>query len=320
MINLDSGRIEDLEERLMPVLKRRGIQAESIQLIGLLGRGASSSVFSVMIDQKYYVLKLYYFHSSFLREMRNRRRLIWPPNILLTSKLNENSLGYDMVITEVPEGISFNSSHLIDWVQDLMELHRLKRKRIVGVSGLISGLATDLPAAIDTAAQLGAEEAVIVESVGQEMNTFLKNNKNIMRVQGSLLHNDLWWDNIIIARDDIYLIDWESMRVGDYADDLAYMRIMLDFAPLYDKSRRFWLSERNETAANRFFAGVVREYIHEFNDTTLETRLKYYMGSRILSRLAIMSRDPSQFDHELASIWTDLLSTVWTQGLEDEFI
>jgi hypothetical protein len=31
MINLDSGRIEDLEERLMPVLKRRGIQAESIQ-------------------------------------------------------------------------------------------------------------------------------------------------------------------------------------------------------------------------------------------------------------------------------------------------
>src|SRR5437764_263431 len=128
MIDLEYGVLEELEARLGPELERRGIKVESLQPIGLLGRGINSSVFSLLINHRYHVIKLFHERASFTRELRNHRRLIWPPKILLTSRQADNSLGYDFIITEVPKGVSFNSEHLLEWVQarlgeHLLELH-----------------------------------------------------------------------------------------------------------------------------------------------------------------------------------------------------
>lgn len=320
MINLDSGEIEDLEERLIPVLRRRNIEVESIKLIGLLGRGASSSVFSVLIDHKYHVLKLYYSHTSFLKEMRNRRRLIWPPKILLSSKQNENSLGYDLVITVVPEGISFNSTHLLDWVQmrlaeHLIELHRLRRKRMVSIVALRKALADVEYGAKKAAYDYGEGQYEVVNEVIEEAQQYLKASSSNLRVAGSLLHNDLWWDNIIIAKDDVYLVDWESMRVGDYAEDLAFMRVMLDFTPGYDSKRGFWKTIRDETVANRFFANIIEMYEHAFEDETLDERLRFYLVLQSLRRLSDMSSGTYQYNRELVSIWLKQLPEFWKYGL-----
>src|SRR5260221_14145309 len=129
-LNLD--QLEQLESRVVPLLKRRGIEVQDIQPIGLLGKGQYSTVFSLLINNQYHVLKVYMDPASYTREMRNRKRLIWPSPIVLSSKRNENSLGYDIVITKVPEGEKFTSDFLLEWVMEkladhLLELHRIRR-------------------------------------------------------------------------------------------------------------------------------------------------------------------------------------------------
>jgi hypothetical protein len=321
MTEPDYDILEELEARLVPLLTRRGIQVESIQPIGLIGRGASSSVFSLLINGHYHVLKLYYSHTSFLREQRNRRRLIWPPRMLLSSKQNENSLGYDVVVTEVPEGTTFNSDYLLDWVQDrlgghLIELHRIRRARRVSTVGLRTAV-NDVASGAQKAADIhGGTAPELIEKLLDELPAWLTSNSHKMRVTSSLLHNDLWWDNIVIAKDDVYLIDWESMKTGDYAEDLAFARLMMDYQPPYYKDRKFWRVTRNEAAADRFWAGIIDRYEHEFEDETIHARLRFYLVLQTLRRLSDMAYSDLPPNHELLKIWFTQLPVFWERGLE----
>ncbi len=314
--------LEELEARLVPLLTRRGIPVESIQPIGLIGRGASSSVFSLLINHKYHVLKLYYSHYSFLREQRNRRRLIWPPRVLLSSRQNENSLGYDLVITEVPEGVSFNSTHLLDWVQErlgqhLMELHRIRRARKVSTPGLRQAITDVTPGALKAAELLGGSAPSVVQGLITEIQDWLAHHAATMRVTSSLLHKDLWWDNIIIARDDVYLIDWESMKTGDYAEDLAFGRVMIDYCPPYhEKGNAFWRTPRNEAAVNRFWVGIVDLYAHEVGDETIHDRLRFYLVLQTLRRLSDAAFSDLPPNRDMLQIWVNQLPGFWERGLK----
>jgi tRNA A-37 threonylcarbamoyl transferase component Bud32 len=321
MIELDYTFLEELEHKLLPVLTRRGIAVEQIQPIGVLGRGASSTVFSLLINGNYHVLKVYYSHTSFLREQRNRRRLIWPPRIVLASPKSDNSLGYDFVITEVPQGISFNSEHLLDWVQEkmgrhLIELHRLRRARKVATPGLLQALYDVQTGALKAGDMYGPTGRQQIAALFAQVESWLAHHAKLMRVESSVLHNDLWWDNIIVANDEVYLIDWESMKTGDYAEDLAFSRVMMDYTtPQYQK-RTFWHSARNEDAANRFWSGIIEMYQHEFDDKTLPERLKFYLVLQTLRRLSDIAYSDLPTNHELLHIWVDQLTGFWERGLE----
>jgi hypothetical protein len=326
MTEPDYDILEELEDRLVPLLTRRGIQIESIQPIGLIGRGASSSVFSLLINGHYHVLKLYYSHTSYLREQRNRRRLIWPPKLLLSSKQNDNSLGYDVVVTEVPEGTTFNSNHLLAWVQDrlgghLIELHRIKRARRVSTVGLRTAVSDVADGAMKAAEVHGGQAPALIASLVAQLPEWLNKHSAAMRVTSSLLHNDLWWDNIVIAKDDVYLIDWESMKTGDYAEDLAFARVMMDYQPPYYKERKFWQTSRNEGVADRFWAGIVDRYRQEFEDETIHDRLRFYLVLQTLRRLSDMGYSDLEPNRDLLKIWIDQLPLFWDRGLElDGFI
>jgi thiamine kinase-like enzyme len=106
-----------------------------------------------------------------------------------------------------------------------------------------------------------------------------------MRRPSSLLHNDLWWDNIIVAADDVYLVDFESVKTGDYAEDLAFIRVMFDYYPQYYQ-RRFWHNERDEASANEFIDGIIRHYQREFDDPGLPERMQFYVALQALRRLS----------------------------------
>jgi len=321
LIELDYNFLEELEHRLLPLLTRFGIAVEQIQPIGIIGRGASSTVFSLLINGKYHVLKVYYSHTSFLREQRNRRRLIWPPRIVLASRQNENSLGYDLVITEVPEGSSFNSDNLLDWVQEkmgrhLLELHRLRRSRKVTISSLRHALDDVEEGALKAGDIYGESGPGIISAVIDDVRIWLTQNSKIMRVGSSVLHNDLWWDNIIVAKDDVFLIDWESMKTGDYAEDLAFSRVMMDYTSPHYRQNKFWRTERNEAVADRFWGGIVEMYVHEFEDETLSERLKFYLVLQTLRRLSDIAYSDLPPNIELLHIWIDQLPGFWQRGID----
>jgi len=321
VVELDYTFLEELERRILPLLTRRGIVVEQIQPIGVLGRGASSTVFSLLIDGKYHVLKVYYSHTSFLREQRNRRRLLWPPRIVLASRQTENSLGYDLVITEVPEGTSFNSEHLHDWVQErmgrhLIELHRLHRARKVSTPGLVQALADVETGALKAGDMYGPDGREKIAALLVDVRAWLAGNAKLMRVGCSVLHNDLWWDNLIVANDEVYLIDWESMKTGDYAEDLAFSRVMMDYTTPQYQPRKFWRTQRNEDVANRFWYGIIEMYQHEFDDKTLPERIKFYLILQTLRRLSDMAYSDLPTNHELLHIWIDQLPGFWDRGIE----
>lgn len=314
--------LEEMEVRLVPLLRRHGIAVESIQPVGLIGRGASSSVFSLLIDGKYHVLKLYYSHYSFLREQRNRKRLIWPPKVLLSSGQNKNNLGYDVVVTEVPQGVSFNSTYLIDWVQErlgrhLMDLHRIHRARKVSTIRLRQSIADTENGAIRAAELIGNDAPQLVRGLLVEVPAWIASHKRVISVTASLLHSDLWWDNIIIAKDDVYLIDWESMTTGDYAEDLAYARVMMDYVPpFHGPGQLFWRSPRDAAAADRFWTGVVDMYKHEFEDYTLHSRLRVYLVLQILRRLSDAANSDLEPNRDMLKNWLADLPGFWDHGLE----
>lgn len=318
-LNLD--QLEQLESRIVPLLKRRGIVVQDIQPIGLLGRGQHSSVFSLLINNQYHVLKVYAVPSSYAREMRNRKRLIWPSPIVLNSPRTKNSLGYDLVITKVPEGEIFTSEHLLQWVmenlsQHLLELHSIRRRRSVAAQPLIDRLGKEVEGAQAIARDVkGKDGELIVLTAHRRALELIHAHRSKFRVPQSLIHNDLWWGNIIVARDEVYVIDWETVTTADYLEDLASLRVMFDHENWHKKLGGFWREKRNPAAANAFFAGILEAYAKAFDDDTLYLRLKVYLTLASLRWLNIMNVDKNKFKvNKRAKYLLEDLEWFWQEG------
>lgn len=323
MISLDYGVLEELERHLAPLLEAAGFPVETLQATGMLGRGGSGSVFSLHINNRYYVIKIYTSHAAYVRERRNWRRLVWPPQVILSLPANKNPLGYDIVVTAVPQGSSFTSENLQEWVSDklcerLFEMHRVRRTRKITAASLRRSIDDVAWGATQAAAGVSEESRLMVENIVEELRRFLDRSSAIMRVQPSLLHNDLWWDNIIVARDDVYLIDWEWVKIGDYAEDIAYARVMMGFVPVYDPSHRFWREQPDNMAANRFFARITDAYKREFEDSSLDERMRFYLCLQTLRRLSDYYSGIYKESHYLLNYWLERLPGYWADGLNDE--
>jgi aminoglycoside phosphotransferase (APT) family kinase protein len=68
----------------------------------------------------------------------------------------------------------------------------------------------------------------------------------------SVIHNDLWFGNVVIDGDDWWIVDWDRVALGDPAHDLS----MLLFTALddgADPSR--WLAGRDDAFVERFELG-----------------------------------------------------------------
>jgi aminoglycoside phosphotransferase (APT) family kinase protein len=309
-------RSDELQIRLVPVLREHGIIASTVHTSGPLDSSSRSSVFALMIDHKYYVLKFYLIHANFVRDLRNYRRLPNPPPVLMALTSDQNPFALDLIITAVPQGTSMSSIDLTDTVayrlgRYLIDLHRVRRSRLVSVAGLhraVDDTAYGAPGAA------GPKKTAVKRTISS-MHKFLDSHGEIMRVRPSLLHNDVWWDNIIITQNGVYLVDWEWMKVGDYAEDLAHARIMLIHRPAHDPTRQFWDGEPDEKKANHFFKLIQDQYIREFGDRTLKDRLRFYMALATLRRLS--DHAAGVFDlTESKEYWANNLSSFWHNGLK----
>src|SRR6266536_2308102 len=121
--------LAELELELIGLLQGQGWQAEEIHLIGLLGQGTRATVFSVVIDGAYYVLKVYDSKDSLQAELKKLRR-ISRDRLLFYWQARAGGPGRNLAIIEVPEGQELNSSLLTDAVIDrlaerLAELHQI---------------------------------------------------------------------------------------------------------------------------------------------------------------------------------------------------
>jgi aminoglycoside phosphotransferase len=114
-----------------------------------------------------------------------------------------------------------------------------------------------------------------------ELSTYLEANAEAFQVSARLIHGDLHRSNIVVSASNIGLLDWGDLTGGDYAYDLASLKLVLDSVI--------------PRSSVRFIRELARRYRDQFQDGTLELRLRYFLSLAGLVRAIHCADDTAAF-------------------------
>jgi hypothetical protein len=289
---LTPEQLVELELDLIELMRAQGMPAQQIKLIGLKGSGDFSSVFAVTINGVHHVLKVYRLEESFRREIRNLKRQIPKDRFLFIVPATKNRFNYHLVIIEVPDGSSLHETMLTPIVAErlgdtLINLHSLQYKTrpitIPDINRIFDEARRDAVAHGALFPEIGSQRISDAIDAGK---AYAKSHAKAFRVSRSRTHNDLWWANVIVAQEDVYLIDWENLGRDDYCRDLAFFRLMT----YYERSAApvsMWETAPNEQAIETFMDDILKRYPNQFEDGSFYQRYGLYalqLGCLIFSR------------------------------------
>jgi thiamine kinase-like enzyme len=278
---LNDEQLAELEKDLLSFLKTKKIDVQEIELIGLKGAGDFSTVFALTIDGVYHIMKVYRKDESFQREIRHLRRQLPRERSIYVWPASSNRFKYFIVIIEVPEGMQLHERMLSPIVAErlgdcLINLHSLKfRKKPVSITDILHLLKESRHDAIAHGAlfpELGSHR---IEDIVDSAISYVERHADMFRVKRVRTHNDLWWANVIVAEEDVYLIDWENLGRDDYCRDLAFFRLMV----YYERTAApvsMWDEEPDNLALETFWTSVLERYPEAFNDETFWQRYGLY--------------------------------------------
>lgn len=278
---LTPEQLDQLELDLIEILRAQGMAIEEIKLIGLKGSGDFSSVFAIDINGVHHVLKVYRLEESFQREIRHLRRQIPKDRFFFVWSARRNRFNYFITVIEVPDGNSLSERMLTPVVSEhlgdvLLNLHSLKStKRRVAITDVRTRLEEVRPWAIEHGSLYPAIGSARIEEVIDAALDYLDRHADRFRIRRTRTHNDLWWANVIVAEEDVYLIDWENLGYDDYCRDLAFFRIMT----YYERSVApvtMWEDEPDEAAFDAFLKPILDRYPDHFDDDFFWQRYGFY--------------------------------------------
>lgn len=270
-----------LERDLIDVLTGQGLSIEEIRLIGLKGHGYHATVFSVLINGVHHVLKIYREPEAFTREIRHLHKVIPKHRFLFVWRAEMNRMGYNIVIIEVPDGHELSLDKLTPEVakklaDHVIALHSIKSRHKISVKSLrlrFEELRTSVIAHAKEYDDLDPEE---LSAMIDEAKTYLEENNKHFRRRKSRTHGDLWWANVIVAVEDVYLIDWERLRLADYCEDLAKFTVLFHIVRPTEP-RTFWgTGEADQEGMERFMQVILHSYRARFPNTFFEGRYGLY--------------------------------------------
>ncbi len=273
---------ERLESDLLEFLRSRSIAVESIELVGLKGAGDSSTVYAILIDGVYHTLKVYREEAAFQREIRHLRRQIPKDRSVLVWPASSNRFHYFIVIIEVPDGSQLHERMLSPIVSEqlshcLIQFHSLRyRKSTVQPQQVIEVFDEASTDALAHAGLFGKDlDTKKLANLIGKAKVYVGANRSMFAVKRSRAHNDLWWANVIVAEEDVYMIDWENLGRDDYCRDLSFFRIMINYerttAPV-----SMWDDEVDNIAFDTFYQPILERYVEVFDDHTFWQRYGLY--------------------------------------------
>ncbi len=278
---MENLSLSQLELELIELLQAQGLPVEEIRLVGLLGKGNRAIVFSVMIDGVYHVLKVYGSSELMHAELRNLRKVIPKQRFFFSWQEGLGRSKLNIVILEVPEGSELNSSLINQTTADrladrLAELHVIRYRQRVSLTGLREQLERYSQPFLAHIKLMG-RDAATYEAILERLRQLLTADEQLFRTRKVRIHGDLWWPNIIVAREDVYLIDWESMRRGDAAEDLAKLRIFVYGPRTFSGPSFFWKSSDDRLKLSSLIKTIVERHNQQVGDDRLTKRLAFYL-------------------------------------------
>lgn len=279
-----------LELELIELLRTQGLPVEEIRLIGLLGKGNRASVFSVMIDGVYHILKVYQSSELMRAELRNIKKVVSKQQFFFSWQEESGHSKLNIIILEVPEGSELNSSLINETTTQqladrLAELHAIRYRQRVSLTTLREQLERYGQPFLAHIALLGRDVAAC-EGILQTLRQLLTDNEQLFRTRKVRIHGDLWWPNVIVAKEDVYLIDWESMRRGDAAEDIAKLRVYCYGWLSPSVPSFFWRGPNDAAKMQLLIETVVASHNRQAGDERLVKRLSFYLPFFCIKEIA----------------------------------
>jgi thiamine kinase-like enzyme len=283
--------LAELELQLMGILAGQGLLAAEVRLIGLLGKGSRATVFSVLVNGVHHVLKVYDSRESWQQELKNLRKVTPRDRLVLPWRGEAGGQALNLVIIEVPEGRQLTSERLSDAVgaslaARMAELHRLRYRQLVSVAAMRESLDHLRDPFLAHVEQMGREVGPY-EALLETLRRRLTEEVAVFRVRKVRVHGDLWWPNVVAAQEGVYLVDWESVRRGDAAEDIAKFRFYLHYPRNYQPSSVFfWQAAEDGEKVGAMMKVLVERHGEVAGDTSLMERLKLYLPYLAVRELA----------------------------------
>ena len=278
---MEGRSLRQLELELIDLLKGQGLPVEEIRLIGLLGKGTRASVFSVLIDGVYHIVKVYQSSETMRAELRNLKKVISKQQFFFSWEERFDNRKLNLVILEVPEGSELNSGLINQTTADrladrLAELHMIRYRQRVSLTSLREQLERYSQPYLAHIRLMGREVGQY-QTILDQLHHTLDANEELFRTRKVRIHGDLWWPNVIVAREDVYLVDWESMRRGDAAEDIAKLRIIVYGPRNLSVPTFFWQSSADGSQLSLLIKTIVERHHELAGDDRLIKRLTFYL-------------------------------------------
>lgn len=280
-----------LERHLIEILAGQGMPIAEVRLIGILGKGSRATVFSVIVDGVHHVLKAYNSQASLRQELKNLKKVIPKDRLLFAWQGTAGDQELNLVIIEVPEGRQLTSDRLndamaISLADRMVELHLLRYRQRVAAATLAGNLEHWRIPFLAHIAQMGRPVADYERLLGA-LKQRLRKEAALFRVAKVRTHGDLWWPNVVTAQEGAYLVDWESMRPGDAAEDIAKFRFYLHYPRNYQPSANFfWQTAEDGAKVSEVMKTLVDRHNELAGDTSLIERLRLYLPYHGVHELA----------------------------------
>lgn len=249
----------------------------SVEILQEIDIGYLSTVYLVSVDGNYYAVKMYnerYNGTKVLlteqKHIMNARMSIPEavPQVIFYSSSTKNEFHREILVMEKAFGIHltkdiFNEQVFEELINVLKKLHSSKvnsRPNIDEIERIDNYRKLILQF-------LKKEEIISQERFSNHLEAlrdyYLEKNK--LFNQKTIIHGDLWWDNILVDKGQIKIVDWLESSEQDYCRDLAQLKIGI----LNE------LLDINES--QRFFEKILNAYKDKFEDETIFERVRYYL-------------------------------------------
>ena len=250
---------------------------ESLEFLQEINIGYNSKVQIISIDGNQYAVKIYdkRFNGTKVCQIErnniiNARELIpyAVPEVIFYSNSVENEFDREILVMENVKGVLLNKNIFteqvfVELINVLKRLHRTKTKSsrtIFEVERLKNCRKTIMQF-------LNKKEIIPIDRSHKHLDDLRKYyfEKKIYDFRKTIIHGDLWWDNILVDGGKIKIIDWLEASVNDYCRDIAQLKIGI-------------LNELlNKHQSKYFFKKILNEYKEKFKDETIYDRIKYYL-------------------------------------------
>ena len=252
---------------------------QSIEILQEIDVGYLSIVYLVSVNGNQFAVKVYnkrYNGTEVCIKEANhivRARRSIPdavPNVIFYSQHTENEFDREILVMEGADGVPLTtevfSAQVIEALTDVLKrLHSTPATNSKRETNEVEriGNCREVITRFLKEANIVPKERVLKHLDNLEDYYFGKIDAS--KTRETLVHGDLWWDNILVNNGKVKIVDWLESSEQDYCRDLAQLKIgTLDEILDAQKSRYY-------------FKKVLDVYREDLGDESVYDKIRYYL-------------------------------------------